>query len=122
MKNTARYLLLLVGIVSVALGTIGVFLPLLPTTPFILLALWCFARSSDRFHDWLVNHPRFGPFITMWYSEEGMPPSTRNRILLLLWASLILSMAIIGELWAIALLSTIGLSVSWLINSKTRST
>lgn len=120
MKNTARYLLIFIGITSVALGAIGVFLPLLPTTPFILLALWCFARSSERFHNWLMQHPNFGPLITQWHSDEGIPPSSRNRIILLMWLSLIISMLIIAKLWAVALLSTIGLSVSWLINSKTR--
>lgn len=120
MKNTARYLLIFIGVTSVALGAIGVFLPLLPTTPFILLALWCFARSSERFHNWLMQHPNFGPLITQWHSDEGIPPSSRNRIILLMWVSLIISMLIIAKLWAVALLSTIGLSVSWLINSKTR--
>lgn len=120
MKNTARYLLILIGVTSVALGAIGVFLPLLPTTPFILLALWCFARSSERFHNWLMQHPNFGPLITMWYSDEGIPASSRNRILILMWLSLIISMLIIAKLWAVALLSTIGISVSWLIHRKTR--
>ena len=120
MKITARYLLMSLGIVSVALGAVGVFLPLLPTTPFILLALWCFARSSERFHQWLMKHPNFGPLITLWYSDEGIAPSSRNRILILMWCSLFISMAIIAKLWAVILLSTIGLSVSWLIHSKTR--
>lgn len=120
MKNTVRYLLIFIGITSVALGAIGVFLPLLPTTPFILLALWCFARSSERFHNWLMQHPNFGPLITMWYSDEGIPVSSRNRILALMWLSLIISMLIIAKLWSVALLSTIGISVSWLIHRKTR--
>jgi len=58
------------GWLSFALGMIGVVLPLLPTVPFMLLAAFCFARGSERFHDWLVNHRRFGPAIRDWH-ESG---------------------------------------------------
>ena len=54
------------GLTALGLGLIGVFLPLLPTVPFMLLAAFCFARSSDRLHGWLVNHPTFGPPIQDW--------------------------------------------------------
>jgi uncharacterized membrane protein YbaN (DUF454 family) len=57
---------LFLGLLSLALGAVGVFVPLLPTTPFILLAAYCFARSSRRLHHWLVHHPTFGPLIENW--------------------------------------------------------
>jgi uncharacterized membrane protein YbaN (DUF454 family) len=50
----------------VGLGAVGAVLPLLPTVPFLLLAAFCFARSSERLHGWLISHPRFGPSITAW--------------------------------------------------------
>ena len=61
-----RSLWLLFGFVSLALGIAGVVLPLLPTTPFVLLSAYCFARSSPRMHDWLLSHRVFGPLIDNW--------------------------------------------------------
>ncbi|MEQ9365082.1 MAG: YbaN family protein [Leptospirales bacterium] len=68
-----RYLLAIVGALSVALGILGVFLPLLPTTPFLLLAAVCFANSSERFYNWLMNHRLFGPYIREWRLHGTIP-------------------------------------------------
>jgi len=65
-----RGLWLVCGLAAMALGAIGAVLPLLPTVPFLLLAAFCFARSSERLHAWLLNHPRFGPPILDW-AERG---------------------------------------------------
>jgi uncharacterized protein len=54
------------GLVAMALGLVGIILPLLPTTPFLLLAAFCFARSSPALHDWIVHHPRLGPPLQDW--------------------------------------------------------
>lgn len=64
--HAARAVWIFVGIVSLALGAIGIFLPLLPTTPFLILAAFAFANSSNRLHTWLVEHNVFGPFIANW--------------------------------------------------------
>lgn len=63
----------LAGLLAFGLGVVGVFLPLLPTTPFMLLAAWCFARGSERLHDWLLSHPRFGPLIENWQRHGAIP-------------------------------------------------
>ena len=65
-----RTLWTLAGWLCFSLGFIGAFLPLLPTVPFMLLAAYCFARGSERFHEWLITHPTFGPPILDWF-EHG---------------------------------------------------
>lgn len=60
------------GLISLALGALGIITPLLPTVPFILLAAFCFARSSERLHHWLLAHPRFGPMIDDWQTRGAI--------------------------------------------------
>lgn len=66
-----RTILIIIGWFAVVLGTLGVVLPLLPTTPFILLAAWCFARSSPRFHHWLLYRSWFGGYLRHWQKTPG---------------------------------------------------
>lgn len=108
MKQTLNYCLTSLGWLCVALGVVGIFLPLLPTTPFILLAAWCFAKSSPRFHNWLLSHPTLGPIVHTWQNGEGIPRKFRNKVLFVMWASMLLSMLIVGKWWSVALLATIG--------------
>lgn len=65
------------GCISVALGVIGIFLPLLPTTPFVLLAAWCFLRSSEKAHTWIYAHPVFGKALTEWDKNRAIAPATK---------------------------------------------
>ena len=67
-----RLIWLSAGCLSLVLGIIGIALPLLPTTPFLLLAAYCFARGSTKLHQWLVNHPRFGPPIRDWETYRAI--------------------------------------------------
>ena len=68
-----RTLWLAAGLLFVGVGIIGIFIPLLPTTDFMLLALPCFARSSPRLEAWLLSHPRFGPGLRAWRNERAIP-------------------------------------------------
>lgn len=74
-----RIIWLLFGIISFALGFIGAFLPLLPTVPFMLLSAFCFSKSSERLHNWLLSHKIFGPFIENWNRNGSI--SKRVKIL-----------------------------------------
>jgi len=64
---------LLAGLLSLLLGIVGIFLPLLPTTPFVLLAAFCFARGSSRCEHWLLNHRVFGPMVRDWRAHRAVP-------------------------------------------------
>ena len=69
------------GVLFLGLGLVGVFVPLLPTTVFVLAAAYCFARSSPSLYAWLLQHPRFGPYIKNWEERRAMP-RTAKRIAL----------------------------------------
>lgn len=107
-----RYLLLLVGWLSLLLGSIGIFVPLLPTTPFLLLAAACFLRSSERLYRWLLSHPRLGPYIEGYLSGRGIPKRAKWYSLLLMWPSLLFSgFVLLDGNWGWLLVAT-GVAVS----------
>jgi len=107
-----RYLLIITGWLCVGLGIAGTVLPLLPTTVFILIAASCFAHSSERFHHWLYNHPRFGIMVRAWVNGEGIPKKARNKAIITLWVTLLISMLLIAKLWTVVLLALVGFGVS----------
>ena len=66
------------GLLCLTLGFAGIFLPLLPTTPLVLLAAFCFSKSSERMHRWLIEHPRLGPTIRDWQENRVIRPKTKG--------------------------------------------
>jgi len=107
-----RLLLLILGWLSLITGIIGAFLPLLPTTPLVLLAAWCFSKSSERFHTWLIEHKYFGPIVRDWQSADGIPRRARNRAIIFMWVGMAISILIVSRFWATIGLVIIGLCVS----------
>ncbi len=73
----AKLILISLGFLFVALGGLGLVLPVMPTTPFLLLAAACFARSSPRFHDWLLNIHVFGSLIKNWQETRSIPKKAK---------------------------------------------
>ena len=94
-----RYLLMGLGWLFFAIGLIGVFLPILPTTPFMLLAAACFSKSSERFHRWLLNNRVFGPVIKDWQEHGIIQPHAKRRALLLVALTFLISILIVPKLW-----------------------
>lgn len=107
-----RILLLIAGVLSLVLGIIGAFLPLLPTVPLVLLAAYCFARSSERLHQWLVHHRYFGSIIASFQSGQGIPKKVKYRTITILWLSMAFSCWVVAKLWLSLMLIAIGIGVS----------
>jgi uncharacterized membrane protein YbaN (DUF454 family) len=95
LTRAARLTWLVVGLVALALGAIGIALPLLPTTPFILLAAFAFAQSSEKLHQWLLDHNVFGPLIDNWHRYGAI--SQRAKII-----SVVSMIAVLGVSLAMA--------------------
>lgn len=115
-----RYALLAIGWLSVALGVIGIFLPVLPTTPFLLLAAACFARSSPRFYRWLTEHPRLGPWIRNYLDGNGIPLKGKVYAISLMWASILLSCYLVPIPWTRAIMLTSAVLVTvYILKQKT---
>ena len=116
MNHAWRLLLLAIGVCSLALGIAGIFLPVLPTTPFVLLAAACAAKASPRFHRWLHQHATFGPIVRNWEHNRAIPRQAKwlssgmmaTSVLLLLWR-------LPQYPWLIAAVAVVCLSVAdWL--------
>jgi len=107
-----RILLIIAGILSLVLGIIGAFLPLLPTVPLVLLAAFCFARSSERLHQWMLKHRYFGPIIENFQAGRGIPRRVKYRTIVIIWISMGISCLIVARLWLCLMLVAIGVGVS----------
>lgn len=100
------------GTVALLLGIVGLFLPLLPTTPFLLLASACYMRGSARMHQWLMNQRHLGPYLRSYQQGRGIPLRAKITALALMWTSLTVSMWIIPLPWVRVLLLVTGVAVT----------
>lgn len=100
------------GTVALLLGIVGLFLPLLPTTPFLLLASACYMRGSERMHQWLMNQRHLGPYLRSYQQGRGIPLRAKITALALMWTSLTVSMWVIPLPWVRVLLLVTGVAVT----------
>jgi uncharacterized protein len=87
------------GALSLLLGFIGIFLPLLPTTPFVLLAAFCFARGSERWERWMLQHPRWGPMVRDWRTNRAVPLRAKQLATVMMTASCLWAWWVIPSVW-----------------------
>lgn len=97
-QKTVRLLYIIIGTLSLIIGLVGIALPVLPTTPFLLLTAACYYRGSERLHSWLVQSKLFGPTIRDFEEKKGMKKSTKNKALIVLWATVFISAFMIIDL------------------------
>ena len=123
MRNLKKKLYIAFGFLAVALAIIGVFIPSLPTVPFLLVALFCFERSFKKYHDMIMNNKYFGPVLQDYYSGKGLTPSVKIKAILFLSCGMIFSIYKIQNLHARIALAIVWLGVAiHIILLKTKKT
>lgn len=111
-KPIVRWTLLTAGTILVGIGILGIFLPLLPTTVFFLMAAWCYARSSQRFYDWLHHNKFFGKYLKNYREGRGISLSTKISTIVILWGSILYSIYVTQSLWLGLVLLAIAIGVT----------
>ncbi len=108
-----KWLFLSAGVLAVGLGVVGVFVPLLPTTPFLLLAAACFARSSDRHYEWLLNHRWMGAYVRNYREHRATTRRVKVVTMALLWGSIGYATIVVADGWVVrALLLVVAVGVT----------
>lgn len=105
----------ILGTVFLLVGVLGAVLPLLPATPFLLLASACYVRGSTTLHNWLMSHRYLGPYITNIRDKRGMPIKAKTITIAVLWVSLLFSMYRVDSLLLDSTLLIVGIGVTTLI-------
>ena len=96
-----KFILTIFGLISLGLGIMGIFLPVLPTTPFLLLAAALFLRSDRRLYDWLLNHPKLGNYIRNFIEYKAIPLHVKILSIALIWITLTFCAVSVVEHWAL---------------------
>ena len=99
-----KIFLTILGLISLGLGILGAFLPVLPTTPLLLLAAALFLRSNDRLYSWLMNHPRLGSYISNFMEHKAIPKRVKTVSVAALWITLGYCAVFVAGHWALRLL------------------
>jgi uncharacterized membrane protein YbaN (DUF454 family) len=107
-----RYSLIALGTLSLVIGIVGIFTPVLPTTPFLLLAAACYLRSSERFHRWLLHNRVFGSYIRNYTEGRGLPLKVKLFTIALLWVTIGISIWLVSNMIVTAVLLFVAVGVS----------
>ena len=99
-----RILLTILGLISLGLGVLGAFLPVLPTTPLLLLSAALFLRGNRELYEWLMHHPRLGPYINNFITHRAIPLRVKVVSIATLWLTLLYCAIFVAEHWALRLL------------------
>ena len=113
--GVARWCLIALGVLCTALGAVGAFLPVLPTTPFVLLAAACFARSSPAFHRRLLANRVIGPYLNQWQRDHTVPREAKRKAYGLVIVTFALSIVLVGGTWLRVTLGAVGLALIGLL-------
>ena len=113
-----KKLLILLGSLSLFLGLLGIALPLLPTTPFLLLSATCYFHGSDKLYRWLMTHPTLGPYIHSFREEKAIPLRVKIVSVTMVWVTLLYCIFfVVNSLWIKLLLLFLAIAISWHILS-----
>ncbi|SHM92587.1 YbaN family protein [Gracilibacillus kekensis] len=124
MWNIKRTLWLIGGSISLIIGLIGIIVPLLPTTPLVILAAFCFGKSSKALHQWLVTNKYFGKYLADYQSGKGVPIRIKLFAVIIVWTSVLFTLTVIPLFYVkvfmigVALFVTIFISTSPLLKKK----
>ena len=105
-------ILTILGFVFLGLGAVGVVIPVMPTTPFILLAAICFSSGNNKLSDWLQQNPIFGPYIENYHTKQGVNKSLKVGSIIFVWIGLFISMITVQTIWICVLLGIVGIGVT----------
>jgi uncharacterized membrane protein YbaN (DUF454 family) len=112
LSGLKKVMFLVAGTISLGLGAVGVLLPILPTTPFLLLSAACYYKGSERMHRWLLNNKLFGSYLRNYKEGKGISPAGKVSALFLLWLTICLSAVFIGNYFVQIALFTIAIIVT----------
>lgn len=117
-RRVTRRLWTLVGILFVAIGIVGYILPVMPGTVFLIIALFCFKRGSERLETWLLNHPRVGPTLRDWERDRSITQRTKFVAISMMWLFIAGSIVSIHIPWVTGAVLILGAVGTWYIASR----
>ena len=118
MTKGARRVYTATGLLLVGIGFVGIFMPGLPTTVWLIMALFCFKRGSERLENWLLDHPRFGPTLRDWDANRSIKKRTKLVAISTMWAFCGVSLFLVRQTWVQALILALAAFATWYIASR----